>query len=444
MSRSWSSEFWRLLLYVAGFWLLGLIIGFPYQGIILGFVVFIYTFARRLYKFEKWIHQGLSEPDDFGGVIDDIAFRIYRIRLRSRKRKKKLTNFLREWQNTSGVLPDAAVVLDRDGDIAWFNVTASSMLGLKQSDQGKFIGNLMRNPRFIHYLQQGQYKEHLEIPSPLDPARILSIRITPYGTTRGQRLMLVSDVTHIQRLMTMRRDFIANVSHELRTPLTVIMGYLETLKDDQQCDVDSLKAYIQRIEAPAVRMKTLVEDLLLLSKLDTGMPAALDTSSVINVASMVKNIVTEVEQISQGKHQIEVDIDATLQLKGIEQEIYSAFVNLVSNAVRYTPEGTRIHIQWTELGDGAQFCVRDNGPGIMREHLPRLTERFYRVDVGRSRSTGGTGLGLAIVKQVLRRHDAELRVESEVGKGSEFCCIFPAARLIYQETAGTSGKKAVS
>ncbi len=433
MSRSWSSEFWRLIFVVATSWLLGLIFGYPSVGIFLGFLVFIYSFARRLRKFEKWIHQGLSEPDDFGGVLDDIAFRIYRIRLRSRKRKKKLTNFLREWQNTSGVLPDAAVVLDQDGDIVWFNVTASSMLGLKQTDQGKFIGNLMRNPRFIHYLQQGEYKEHLEIASPLDVSRILNIRITPYGTTRGQRLMLVSDVTHIQRLMTMRRDFIANVSHELRTPLTVIMGYLETLKDDDRIDVDDLKAYLQRIEAPALRMKTLVEDLLLLSKLDTGTPAALDTSSVINVASMVKNMVTEATQISQGKHQIEADVDADLQLKGIEQEIYSAFVNLVSNAVRYTPEGTHIQIQWVALGDGAIFCVKDNGPGITREHLPRLTERFYRVDIGRSRSTGGTGLGLAIVKQVLRRHDAEFRVESEVGKGSEFCCIFPSARVVFHD-----------
>ena len=378
MSRSWSSEFWRLVFNVAVFWLLGLVFGYPYLGIILGFLVFIYTFARRLRKFEKWIQQGLSEPDEFDGVLDDIAFRIYRIRLRSRKRKKKLTNFLRQWQNTSGVLPDAAVVLDQDGDIAWFNVTASSMLGLKQADQGKFIGNLIRNPRFIHYLQQGDYREHLEIASPLDLARILSIRITPYGTTKGQRLMLVSDVTHIQRLMTMRRDFIANVSHELRTPLTVIMGYLETLKDDDQCNVDDLKAYLQRIEVPALRMKTLVEDLLLLSKLDTGSPAAIDTSSVINVASMVKNIVTEVEQLSQGKHQIEFDVDADIQLKGIEQEIYSAFVNLVSNAVRYTPEGTHISVQWGALGEGAIFCVRDTGPGITPEHLPRLTERFYR------------------------------------------------------------------
>ena len=431
MIQSWSSELWRLFVSVAICWLLGLILDVPSWGIILGLVVYLVFLARRYHRFENWVIRGLSEPEDFGGVFEDLAFRIYRIRVRSRKRKKRLTLLLRRWQDSSSVLPDAAVVLNQNGDIAWFNKTASGMLGLKKADQGQHIGNLIRSPRFIHYLAAGDYSEHLEIASPLDVAKVLNIRMTPFGTS--QHLMLVSDVTHIQRLMTMRRDFIANVSHELRTPLTVIMGYLETLKDDEDVDLEALKQYLGRIEAPALRMKSLVEDLLLLSKLDTGAPSRPESSSVISVATMVKNISTEAEQLSQGQHEITINIDERIQLKGVEKEIYSAFVNLVTNAVRYTQAGGKIAIDWAADGEGASFCVRDNGPGIALEHLPRLTERFYRVDVGRSRSSGGTGLGLAIVKQVLRRHDAEMTVNSRPGAGTEFCCVFPAARTIFYD-----------
>lgn len=436
MSQSWSSELWRLIVNVSLGWIIGLVLGVPLWGIIVALLLSIFLLAKRLRRFEKWLNQSLHEPDEFGGIVEELAFRIYRIRLRSSKRKKRLTDFLRRWQDSAGALPDAAVVIDRDGDIVWFNQTASTMLGLKPSDQSQPIVNLLRNPRFIHFLKAGDFTDHLEIASPLDISRVLSIRISPYGG--GQLMMLVTDVTHIQRLMTMRRDFIANVSHELRTPLTVIMGYLETLKDDENCNPDMIKEYLGRIEAPAQRMKTLVEDLLLLSKLDTGAPTGLQTSSVINMSTLIKTMVTEAEQLSQGRHKIVIEVDEELQLKGVEKEIYSACVNLVTNAIRYTPDAGEIVIQWLEYGDGARFCVRDNGPGISADHLPRLTERFYRVDVGRSRSSGGTGLGLAIVKQVLRRHDAELHVDSELGKGTEFCCFFPQARVILSEQPMTT------
>lgn len=436
MYQFWNTEFWRLAAAVAGLWFIGLLLGIPVWGIAAGLLLYIFQLVHRFRKFADWVSQKLTEPEEFGGAFDELAFRIYRIRMRSRKRKKRMSELLRRWQDTSGVLPDAAVLLSIEGNIAWFNQTASSMLGLKSSDQGKHIGNLLRNPRFIHYLVQGDYTEHLEIVSPLDTSKTYSIRITPYGS--GQRLMLVSDVTHIQRLMTMRRDFIANVSHELRTPLTVIMGYLETLKDDEEADLETLKTYLSRIEAPALRMKSLVEDLLLLSKLDTGAPSAVDTSSRINVAAMLKNIQTESEQLSQGRHDISLEVDSNIILKGSEKEIHSAFINLVTNAIRYTPDGGHIVIRWSADNDGARLCVKDNGPGIPIEHIPRLTERFYRIDVGRSRSSGGTGLGLAIVKQVLRRHDGEFTIQSELGKGSEFCCIFPIARIIVNNQPDTA------
>ena len=431
MSHSWITEFWRLVTDIIICWLLGLILGYPLWGIILGFTVYLINLARRFSKFEKWINLSLSEPENFGGVFDDIAFRLYRMRSRSRNRKKKLTELLRRWQDSSAALPDAAVAIDADGNITWFNLTASSMLGLKKLDQGRHIGNLLRTPQFLRYLSKGVYNEHLEIASPLDITKTLNIRIAPYGS--NQRLILISDVTHIQALMTMRRDFIANVSHELRTPLTVIMGYLETVKENQ-VDQEDFENIIERIENPAIRMKSLIEDLLLLSKLDTGAPCSPDASAIINVAGMIRNIVSEAEQLCKGKHTINIDIDEDLQLKGVEKEIYSAFVNLVTNSVRYTQEGGTINIQWAAYGDGASFCVKDNGSGIPAIHLSRLTERFYRIDVGRSRTVGGTGLGLSIVKQVLRRHDAELHINSEFGKGSEFCCFFTEARVLISDS----------
>ena len=444
MGESWSKEFWRLVTDLTIFWFIGLLFGQPLWGLIFGFLFYLTLLGRRAWTFQKWLEQKLSEPpDDLSGVFEEFAYRIYRIRNRSRKRKKRMSELLRRWQDSSAVLPDAAVVLNKDTSIAWFNSTASSMLGLKASDTGHYIGNLLRSPPFVHFVKAGDYEEQLEIPSPMDEGRTLNIRITPYG--RNQTLMLVSDVTHIQRLMTMRRDFIANVSHELRTPLTVIMGYIETLKDDEDSDPAMLKDYIQRIEAPAQRMRSLVEDLLLLSSLDTGAPSSPESSSVINVGSMVKNILTEVEHINQGKHVITQDMEPGLMLRGVEKEIYSAFNNLVTNAVRYTPEGTEILIRWrSDQANGGRFCVIDNGQGIAPEHLPRLTERFYRVDVGRSRQTGGTGLGLAIVKQVLRRHDGELNIFSELEKGSEFCCNFPHARLVWSEQSRESQRSAVS
>ena len=433
MLKPWSREFLRLLVDVLIFWLLGAIIGHPHWGVVAGVLSYFVHFMWRLHRFEQWLDEGYSEPVELGGVFDELSVRIFKLRHRSRKRKKRLTELLRRWQESSSMLPDAAVVIDKSDNIEWFNTTASSMLGLKPSDIGQHITNLIRSPRFVHYLESGDFREHLELASPTDVSRVLNIRVTPYGTK--QHLLMISDVTHIQRLMTMRRDFVANVSHELRTPLTVILGYLETIREDDEEDMKLLQPFVQRMEAPALRMKTLVEDLLMLSGLDTEAPTTPDNCEDINVSVVMRGVVSEAEQISQGKHEIHVQIDSHLLLKGVEKEIYSAFLNLVSNAVRYTPEGTRIDVFWGMENDEGIFRVSDNGPGIAPEHIPRLTERFYRVDVGRSRQTGGTGLGLAIVKQVLRRHDAELNIESDVDQGAVFTCVFPQVRLSAVEPA---------
>lgn len=427
MPTSWPSELWRLVLSVLFFGFLGTVFGHPHIGLFSGSVVYVLYFWRRFAIFEKWVNGPIAEPEYLGGIFDNIAFRIFRLRQRSRKRKKRMSELLRRWQDSSGTLPDATVVINNNGTIAWFNLTASSMLGLKQSDTGQHITNLIRNPRFVHFIREADYNEQMEIPSPMDVSRVLNVRMSAYGNK--QHLLLVSDVTHLRRLMTMRRDFVANVSHELRTPLTVIMGYLESLKEEDSLDHDAIDQYMGRLEPSARRMKSLVEDLLMLSSLDTEAPASVESSELVSIGPMVRNICGEAEQLSGGRHTFQCHIDDHLRLRGVDKEIYSAFMNLVSNAVRYTPEGTEVDIVWEMHEEGARFCVRDNGPGIQPEHIPRLTERFYRVDVGRSRQTGGTGLGLAIVKQVLRRHDAQLDIDSTVGKGSSFCCQFPAARI---------------
>ena len=428
MPQSWVSELWRVISLALLGGAIGLLFSLPMLGLLVGVLAYLLQLFGRYQRFNHWLHQGLSEPGDFGGVLDDLAFKIYRIRSRSRKRKKKLTELLRRWQDSAAALPDAAVVLDKDNVIVWFNTTASSMLNLKPADQGQHIGNLLREPRFIEYLHHAGFDEQLELTSPHHENKVFNIRLAPYGS--GQRLMLVTDVTHIQRLMNMRRDFIANVSHELRTPLTVIMGYLETLDGDDELDVETLKDCLRRIESPARRMKSLVDDLLLLSRLDTGRVNEADLSSSINVNGMLKNIYGEAKQLSNGDHQIHLELDPSdVRIKGIEKEIYSAFNNLVTNALRYTQKGGEITISWHVDEQGGRFSVKDTGAGISAAHIPRLTERFYRVDVGRSRSSGGTGLGLAIVKQVLRRHDAQLRIESVLGKGSEFSCVFPPNRI---------------
>ena len=432
MPQSLISEFWRVLSLSLLGGVLGLLFSHPVLGLWLGLLAYLLQLLKRYQKFNYWLHQGLSEPGDFGGVLDELAFKIYRIRIRSRKRKKKLTELLRRWQDSAAALPDAAVVLDKDNIIVWFNSTASSMLNLKPADTGQHIGNLLREPRFIEYLHHAGFDEQLEITSPHHDNKNFNIRLAPYGS--GQRLMLVTDVTHIQRLMNMRREFIANVSHELRTPLTVIMGYLESLNDGEDVDVDTLMDCLGRIEVPAKRMKSLVDDLLLLSRLDTSSVNESSVSSSINIHSLLNNLYTEAQQLSRGEHQIQLHVEPDCaRIKGVEKEIYSAFNNLVTNALRYTPKGGEINISWMSDEKGGRFVVKDSGSGISVVDIPRLTERFYRVDVGRSRSSGGTGLGLAIVKQVLRRHEAELQIKSVLGQGSEFTCVFPPSRLEYRD-----------
>jgi two-component system phosphate regulon sensor histidine kinase PhoR len=339
-----------------------------------------------------------------------------------RVRARHLLTQLRDLRAAATALSDALVLLDAEGRVRWCNASAQRLLGLAwPRDRDTVLAARFRDHELGAWLREGG-AEPEDVAAPVDPAKRLQVESIPFGQRR--RLLLARDVSHTTRLEQVRRDFVANVSHELRTPLTVIHGYLELLDPD---DVPALAPVLQEMRAQSQRMRQIVEDLLALSRLE--MQRQLPEERV-EMTPLLETLRREAEALSQGRHRIAVLDDARVDLLGSLKELHSAFSNLVSNAVRYTSEGGAITIHWRRRPEGAEYAVTDTGYGIPAEHISRLTERFYRVSSSRSRGTGGTGLGLSIVKHVLNLHDAQLRVESEPGKGSTFACVFGANRLL--------------
>ena len=353
---------------------------------------------------------------------------IYHLQRRDQKVRGRLQAVIDRVQESTAALKDAVIMLDRDGNLEWWNIAAEKLLGLKTpQDSGQQITNLVRDPRFIEYFENHNYNEPLELPSPVSDRLRLQFHITQYGNR--EHLMLVRDITRLFQLEQMRKDFVANVSHELRTPLTVISGYLETLLDNVE-DVNPrwLRA-LQQMQQQGGRMQNLLNDLLLLAKLEaTDYPS---DNQPVAVDLLLLSIKNDAQALSgERHHRISLEADPHLKLKGSETELRSAFSNLVFNAVKYTPDEGSIQIRWWGDEQGAHLSVQDSGLGIEAKHLPRLTERFYRVDSSRASNTGGTGLGLAIVKHVLLRHRARLDITSTLGKGSTFTCHFPTLQVV--------------
>lgn len=333
---------------------------------------------------------------------------------------------MREFRAAANLLPEALVVLDEDSRVRWFNPAAARWFGLTwPMDRGVKLQDRLIDSAFGTWLKGGA-PESADLPAPADPSVHLNATLIPLGTR--QRLLLARNVGHLARLEQVRRDFVANVSHELRTPLTVIHGYLELL--DPQ-DVPALAPVLTEMRAQSQRMQRIVEDLLTLSRLEMQQQPDDDR---VAMHPQLAALLREAEALSQGRHRIALEDEAQLDLLGSTEDLHSAFSNLVSNAVRYTPQGGTITIRWRHATDGgAEYSVCDTGYGIPADHLARLTERFYRVSSSRSRATGGTGLGLSIVKHVLNLHQAQLRVESEPGVGSTFTCTFGPARVLKRE-----------
>jgi len=429
MRTAWIAEFALAAFWISLAGLLWLIFGGVLGWwIVLALVAAGLRHTIQMHKLEFWLRDGRrSQPPQSWGVWGEVFEHYYRLQRRYTKRKKRLARVIREFRESTAAMPDGTIVLDADRRITWFNSAAVRLLGLAGNrDIGQPVTSLLRAPAFERFLREGDFSRPVDVDSPLDLGGRLSIRVVPYG--RGQYLMLIRDVTRLQRLENMRRDFVANASHELRSPLTVLGGYLENMADDEAIP-EIWNVPLGEMQAQTGRMTTLVNDLLELSRLETDAPGEPDEQPV-GVPGLVRRVRSEALAQAAGERTIEVDVDDSLGLAGIENELYSAFSNLAFNAVRYTEPGGRIRIHWRRDQDGgASFCVSDDGIGIDARHLPFITQRFYRVDPSRSRSQGGTGLGLAIVKHVLQRHDARLRVHSEAGEGSEFCCIFPSARL---------------
>jgi len=428
VSKPWRNELQRIVALL----LTGILVGAIAGNIVIGLLIFITAYlcwhVYNVYRLEGWLREGKKfRLAETGSIWDDVFEHIYRLQQRNRKRKRNLRRLLKRFHKMTVALPDAIVELAPGSDeIEWWNDAAARFLGFTYPrDSGQRISNLLRSPAFLEYLHQQENYEHgIEIPSPVDEELTLRIRVIPYSGNR--RLLVARDMTRTQRLERTRQDFVANVSHELRSPLTVISGYLETLRDEQGFG-EEYASQLRSMQKQTERMNRIVDDLMLLSRLETEIPQA-DPEPVL-VPRLIDSIVSQACELSGGEeHVIELDVDSGLCLKGRESELYSAFSNLVFNAVRYTAAGGLITIRWKASDGGAVFSVEDSGVGIAPHQIPRLTERFYRVDNGRSRSTGGTGLGLAIVKHVLLRHEGWLEIESELDNGSEFRCHFPPDR----------------
>jgi two-component system phosphate regulon sensor histidine kinase PhoR len=354
---------------------------------------------------------------------------IYRLQQRSRKRNKKLVKFLNRFRETTSALPYGVMVLREQGDLEWWNEAAQNLLNLKYpQDVGQRLVNLIRHPLFNAYINGEVAEPDITIPSPLNDEQIFNVRVIPYA--KGQRLVTIRDITLLQQVDQMRRDFVANISHELRTPLTVLSGYVENLIEHQP-DEATLQHALNLMSQQAQRMQQLTEDLMLLSSLENKPGAS--KREVVNVANMLVSLREQAELLSgQKNHTIELEADENVYLRGNPKELDSIFTNLVVNAVNYTPEKGSIHIRWYADEVGAHFEVQDTGIGIATHHIHRLTERFYRVDVARSRETGGSGLGLAIVKHAMQQNQGKLRIDSELGRGSTFTCDFPAHLVVYK------------
>jgi two-component system phosphate regulon sensor histidine kinase PhoR len=393
-------------------------------GACLALLAALAYYRRKLGNLIQWLsHPESSDPPRAYGLWDDLHALLHRERRASRQREADLTDALARWRAAARALPDGVVILDGER-IAWCNDVASSHFGIDpQRDAGLPVTHLVRIPEFGSYLESHDYAKPIVVRQPEAAERVLSVQIVPYG--EGQSLVLSRDVTRFEKLETTRREFVANVSHEMRTPLTVVAGFLETLRDEP--DAAARSHYIDLMEEQSRRMLRLVEDLLTLSSLESSPPPPMEES--IDMPALLERLGAEARALSGGRHSIEVHADADANLSGSEKELSSAFSNLVSNAIRYTPSGGAVRLRWQPTPEGAAFEVEDTGIGIPPEHIPRLTERFYRVDRGRSRETGGTGLGLAIVKHALGRHGATLTITSEPGQGSRFSARFSGPRL---------------
>ncbi|MBI5626666.1 MAG: phosphate regulon sensor histidine kinase PhoR [Nitrosomonadales bacterium] len=382
--------------------------------------------GRQLYKLGQWLNDArLETMPEASGIWDEVFSRLYKMVKQHNQTKQELAAELQHIELATAALPEGVVILNEANRIEWFNALAGQHFNLDaEHDILQDITYLVRQPEFIDYMHDGDFSEPLLMVPARHDEMTLSINFIPYGDEK--RLMISRDITQFKRIETMRRDFVANVSHELRTPLTVVNGFVENLLDMPDLSKESARRALQLMAEQTRRMDNLVADLLTLSRLENEQSPVLEEP--VDMGALINDVYLDGESLSGGRHSLRLETTTTSGLLGNRDELRSAFGNLLSNAIRYTPEGGDILLRWFERDGHLVYSVRDSGIGIATQHIPRLTERFYRVDRSRSRETGGTGLGLAIVKYIAMRHQAKLEVLSEEGKGSTFSLVFPVRR----------------
>jgi two-component system phosphate regulon sensor histidine kinase PhoR len=429
---------WRAVIRVSAALLTALLIGLILGRVTLVLCVVLFlilaTQFRNLLRVERWLRRRRVEsPPDLSGAWGEVVAIVSRIYRRKQHHKAQVTGLVREFRRLTNAMPEGAVLLGSEHEILWFNTRAAAWLGLRRKrDFGIRIENLVRQPGFVDYVRTGR-PEGGVIVQDADSSRWFSFYLVRTGAGERQ-LLIVRDVSREHHVQAMRKDFVANASHELRSPLTVIAGYLDSLADDQKLD-PTWGAPVHEMRRQAERMGTIISDLLELSKLESGERS--QDERAVDMGAILSMLRKEVLAMDQRPARVDLKLESEALLLGAESELHSIASNLVSNAVKYTPPNGEIELRWRVDRDGAYLSVRDTGIGIAAEHIPRLTERFYRVDAGRARAMGGSGLGLAIVKHALQRHDGELIVESKEGVGSMFTCRFPPERIIgrHEQTA---------
>ena len=391
-------------------------------------LVRLVLYLRQLSHLDFWLAQPeVRVVPDGAGVWEEVCSRLNKMVRMQREEHRQRTAALRYMEQATSALPEGVVILDEADRIEWCNPLAERHFGLDgERDHGQQITYLARQPEFLQYLAMRNFNEPLVLRGIYHDVPTLSINLIPYG--ENKKLLISSDITRFERIETMRRDFIANVSHELRTPLTVVNGFVETLYDMRNLDGEMAQRALKLMGEQTQRMQRLVDDLLTLSKLDNALNALQEET--VDVPVLLRSLMAEGQTLSAGQHTLRLQLENADKLLGNTEELRSAFGNLISNAVRYTPQGGDIVVRWEWVEGQLQFSVQDSGLGIAPQYIPRLTERFYRVDQSRSRASGGTGLGLAIVKHVANRHQARLDIVSEEGKGSTFSIAFPMKRCV--------------
>ncbi|GLS28273.1 phosphate regulon sensor protein PhoR [Marinibactrum halimedae] len=428
LQRGFASEIRRIGLLVVISTVLGLMTGYLLYTLLVMCVGYIGWALFQMRRLDLWLNSRRHlPPPDANGVWGAVFDKIYRLRRRQQSEKRRLQELIVRIQETTTALKDAVILLDKNASIEWWNQSARRLIRLQPGDHGQPLFNYIRSPKFIRYFEKGNFKEPLTIQSSLDSEIFLNFQISQFG--QGEYLIVIRDISRLHKLEMMRKDFIGNVSHELRTPLTVVRGYLETMSDN----ADHLPAIwskaIGQMQEQTERMTLLIEDLLMLSKLETE--ASDQNQHPVHVEALLNKVQKDASELSGERlHRIEVELQDSFDILGVTQELRSCISNLAFNAVRYSPPESQIILRARREEEYVYIDVQDHGIGIEAKHLPRITERFYRVDASRSLDTGGTGLGLAIVKHVLSRHNGQLVINSKLNKGSTFSCQFPITRAI--------------